>query len=199
MPPSTPPTRAPPPQCDDSRWKARIRRATDLAAAGHYRRAAQTLTRSEIPHPTPESCEALHAKHPVDSSAIPPCPPHAPSVIVDPELILQILTRAANGRKGGPSGWTAELMLALWPDPACSSALTLLIQLICNDQLDPHSRRLLTSSILLGLAKPNRDVRPLAIGEEFLRTASVLSGSRLTSQPSSSQCSSAAHRPDVSA
>jgi hypothetical protein len=49
----------------------------------------------------------------------------------------------------------------------------LLTQLIANNELDDHSRYLLTASILHGIPKPGRpnELRPLAIGELFLKIA----------------------------
>ena len=70
------------------------------------------------------------------------------------------------------SGRTAEL-LPLLDDDVCARGIVLLIQLIANNELDDHSRDLLTTSILHGIPKPDRpnDLRPLAVGEFFLKVA----------------------------
>jgi hypothetical protein len=57
----------------------------------------------------------------------------------------------------------------------CLGRIALLVQLIANHQLDPQSRRLLTTSLLLGIPKPGSDtLRPLAMGELFLKLAAKL-------------------------
>jgi hypothetical protein len=56
-------------------------------------------------------------------------------------------------------------------DTVCRKGIMLLVQLMCNNQLDAQSRFLLTCSLLHGITKDNDDLRPLAIGEEFLRIA----------------------------
>ena len=73
-------------------------------------------------------------------------------------------------------------MLPLWDNVVCKQGICLLIELISNDDLDPHSRLLLTSSVLFGIPKKNSDVRPLAIRDEFLKLAErvCLAASELT-------------------
>jgi hypothetical protein len=85
--------------------------------------------------------------------------------------LFKLISRSCNGRKGGPSGWTAELIRTLFADVACRKGITLLVQLICNNDLDQHSRFLLTCSLLHGIPKDGDDLRPLAVGEEFVRLA----------------------------
>ena len=46
-----------------------------------------------------------------------------------------------------------------------------MLQLIANNKLDAHSRTLLTSSNLFGLRKPDGSLRPIAVGEVFLKLA----------------------------
>lgn len=54
----------------------------------------------------------------------------------------------------GPSGWTAELLVPLLDDKVCKDGITLLVRLIANNDLDIHSRNLLTSSMLHAIPKP---------------------------------------------
>ena len=71
----------------------------------------------------------------------------------------------------GPSGWTAELLLPLLSDETCLKGITLLVQLIANNTLDDHSRTLLTCSLLHAIPKKDNDLRPLALGELFVKLA----------------------------
>ena len=56
-------------------------------------------------------------------------------------------------------------------DDVCLEGITVLVQLIANNALDDQSRMLLTSSLLFGLPKPNGDIRPIAVGELFVKLA----------------------------
>jgi hypothetical protein len=132
----------------------------------------QILTRSGIAKLTQENIDILRSKNATSSSEVPDCPADAPLVIPDNDTLGRLIHKSCSGRKGGPSGWTAELIRTLWSDVVCKTGISLLVQLICNNSLDPQSRFLLTSSLLHGIPKGNDDLRPLAIGEEFLRLAS---------------------------
>jgi hypothetical protein len=60
-------------------------------------------------------------------------------------------------------------------DAVCLDAVTLLVQLIANDDLDELSRLLLTCSVLQGTPKPDSDdLRPLALGDLFVKIASKM-------------------------
>ena len=155
----------------DLAWKRKLLRSAELASRGQWRRAAQVLSRPDFVPPSAVSCAALRAKQTSSDTAIPALPPDTPRIIIDPEVLESVIRGSADGRTGGPSGWTAELMLPLWDNVVCKQGICLLIELISNDDLDPHSRLLLTSSVLFGIPKKNSDVRPLAIGDEFLKLA----------------------------
>ena len=155
----------------DVAWKRKLLRSAELASRGQWRRAAQVLSRPDFVPPSAVSCEALRAKQTSSDTAIPAFPPDTPRIIIDPDVLVRVIRGSADGRTGGPSGWTAELMLPLWDNEVCKQGICLLTELISNDDLDPHSRLLLTSSVLFGIPKKNSDVRPLAIGDEFLKLA----------------------------
>ena len=115
--------------------------------------------------------EALHPA-PLEEHSMPATPVDAPVIVVDKAKLKLLIRSYPKGLAAGPSGWTAELLLPLLEDDTCLDGIALLVQLIANNQLDPHSRRLLTSSLLLGIPKPDSDgLRPLAMGELFLKLA----------------------------
>ena len=157
----------------DLAWKRKLLRSAELASRGQWRRAAQVLSRPDFVPPSAESCAALRAKQTSSDTAIPALPPDTPRIIIDPDVLGRVIRNSADGRTG-PPGWTAELLLPLWDNEVCKQGICLLTELISNDDLDPHSRLLLTSSVLFGIPKKNSDVRPLAIGEEFLKLAERL-------------------------
>jgi len=119
---------------------------------------------------TMAALEALHPPPPEDQiMPSPPCP--APLIVVDKEKLQILIRHYPRGRAAGPSGWTAELLLPLLEDDICFDGITLLVQLIANNELDTETRKLLTSSLLLGHLKPDDSLRPLAMGELFLKIA----------------------------
>ena len=164
-------TTPPPKRSDADAWDARVRNAVSLYRAGHFRRGTQCLNSDGFCVPSRSSLTKLRDKQTHNSSPPPICPTDAPYTTIDPYIFLKLVQKSCNGRKGGATGWTSELILPLLQDSICSSAIILLVELIANDLLDRQSRWLLCSSIMHGLPKPNDDIRPLAIGEEFLRLA----------------------------
>ena len=115
--------------------------------------------------------ETLHPP-PLEDQNIPAAPVTAPVIVIDKAKLKLLIRSYPKGLAAGPSGWTAELLLPLLEDDTCLDGIALLVQLIANNQLDPHSRRLLTTSLLLGIPKPGSDaLRPLAMGELFLKLA----------------------------
>jgi hypothetical protein len=136
----------------------------------------QCLISKQLPPVTEEVIDKLRQLHPPPENAedciMPAVPAKPPIVIVDKLKLKALARKAPKGRAPGPSGWTLELLLPLLDDDICLEGITLLVQLITNNALDDHSRRLLTSSILLGAAKKDpTSIRPLAMGELFLRLA----------------------------
>lgn len=114
---------------------------------------------------TPENLHHMRTLHPCAAAVPPPCPPSAPMCVFDPVEVRKLVTKMACYSAAGPSGWTLELLLPLLDDEACLAGLSLLCQLIASDQLDTHSRTLLTCSILHAIPKRNGSLRPLALGE----------------------------------
>ena len=89
--------------------------------------------------------------------------------------MLEAVKRLPRGSAPGPRGWTFELVKT-----ACSGAgehymfvktLTLLSNLLFSASLPPNCVDDLTASILVPLAKGNNGVRPIAVGEAFIRIA----------------------------
>ena len=117
----------------------------------------------------------MRALHPRGPDVLPLCPEDAPHSIFDKVEVAKLVGRWQRSTAAGPSGWTAELLAPLLGNDSCLEAVTLLVQLIANDDLDEHSRHLLTCSALLGIPKSDSDqLRPLALGELFVKIATKL-------------------------
>jgi hypothetical protein len=152
-------------------WKAKVRRAVERARAGKTKRCVDVLTQDGMASWTGERISHMRAKHPPATNVAPDCPADAPSVFVDPKDLDKLVRSLANFTAAGPSGWTAELLLPLLDDEVCMQGITLLTQLIANNQLDSHSRNLLTCSLLNAIPKSDGGLRPLALGEFFVKLA----------------------------
>jgi hypothetical protein len=127
------------------------------------RKAAQCLEHPPFSERTMPVLEALHPP-PLDVQSMPAAPVTAPVIVIDKAKLKVLIRSYPKGPAAGPSGWTAEL-LPLLEDDTCLDGIALLVQLIANNQLDPHSRCLLTDSLLLGIPKSESDaLRPLAMG-----------------------------------
>ena len=123
---------------------------------------------------------------------MPPAPAKSPIVIVDKLKLKSLVRKSPKGCAPGPSGWTLELLLPLLDDGVVLEGISILVQLIANNSLDPRSRSLLTTSILLGTAKKDSSIRPVAMGELFLKLAALYAlelDPRLPTQKSSPQSS----------
>ena len=152
-------------------WKAKVRRAVKRGRAGKIKKCVDVLTQDGMADWNEERIQQMREKHPRATNVVPPCPSSAPHTIFDPKETAKLVLQLANWTAAGPSGWTAELLLPLLEDESCLDAITLLAQLIANNELDDHSRRLLTSSVLHAIPKSDGGLRPLALGELFVKLA----------------------------
>ena len=154
----------------------KIRRAVQYYRRGFLSRASKCLTQSGLANIDEEAIQALADLHPDFEGELPRLPDdHQPLIAVNPsEMIKAIKKKVANGAAPGPSGWTGEMLLPLIRDQDCIEGLAALVLDMANDSLDVHSKRLLTSSLLLGIPKKDsRKLRPLALGETLLKAAST--------------------------
>ncbi|CAI5982707.1 unnamed protein product [Closterium sp. NIES-65] len=91
-----------------------------------------------------------------------------------PSLTTDILARAihtaARASAAGPSGWVTEhLRDTFLTEPTCLSHLLEVFNQWVAGQVPERARPWLAASNLVGLSKPNGDVRPVAIGEVLPR------------------------------
>ena len=162
-------------QTELDKWKAKVRQAIALSKRQHHRRAVKQLLSTGVAEPTAENIDKLDALNTTDSSAVPPCPSDAPLLtIIDPDDLITLIRKRRSGGAGGCSGWTPEILAVLVEDHICFQGILMLTQDIANGDIDHHSRDLLCASLLYGIPKPDsQDLRPLALGEEFLKLANL--------------------------
>jgi hypothetical protein len=159
------------PEDRDDKEKQRIQRATTLVHEGHTRRAVRCLLSEGVPSISEKTRSDLRKLHPQGPLVLPICPQDAPRMLVaDKEKIKEIvLKELANGAAPGRSGWTGDLLKALVYDDECLEGLVALVVAIANGDIGGKVKRLLLSSLLIGLPKPNGGTRPIAMGEIFYK------------------------------
>jgi hypothetical protein len=118
--------------------------------------------------PTSATLASLVALHPREAPPHVP-PASAPAPVVTEEAFQRVLERLLRGSAPGLSGWTYDHHLAATgTSPTATTAILALMNLIIPDIPSLHA------SALIALAKPGgRGVRPIAIGEVWVRLASL--------------------------
>jgi hypothetical protein len=161
----------------------RISKAQDFMADGHAGRATKALLKSAPLMPIDDVVEQklrdLHPTPPPDR-VLPERPVDLlgnQRVTVEKKLLLKCLDRIASGSAPDASGWTGDLLKQIAEDDICLDGLMVLVEAICNDELDDHSRGILLQSRLLALVKEEGDPtpRPIAIGGALYKLACVYS------------------------
>ena len=95
---------------------------------------------------------------------------HANTVTVDEAL--DAAQTLCSGAAPGPTGWTEELVLQLLQDDVLAPHVADLLSDIANNALEPSVAVRMTKCRLLDLPKSATAVRPIAIGEAWLKVAS---------------------------
>ena len=150
-------------------------RVQQAAEAGSISIAARRLEDAKLADASdPQVMDALRQLHP---EAAPPQPLECstPALQIDSKVLSAVLARVKDhyqGRAGGPSGWTFEMILAVTGGSAKGfNAALQFVNLILSGQL-PRQCGLL-DSVMIALKKPNGGIRPIAIGEVWYRLAAM--------------------------
>ena len=166
---------APRPPSDHTAQASAVRRACALVREGLLSKAAAALDALPPLAFTDELKLVLQQLHPPAVEAMADDVPREEHLRCGRDEVLGAVKRLPRGSAPGPSGWTFELI-----ETACSGAgehnmfvkaLTLLSNLLFSASLPPVCVDDLTASILVPLAKSSNGVRPIAIGEAFIRIA----------------------------
>ena len=155
-----------------------IRRASSLAKAHHFGKAARTLDKISYSSTLSrtETAAALSALHPSRADTpFPTCPGLLPEplAITVPSLakIVRLRCRAA---APGPSGWTEELLEVLLADADTATPLAKMLTDIANGEVASCVARRLRASRLVPIPKKQKGLRPVAVGEVFVRVVGAL-------------------------
>ncbi|CAI5464747.1 unnamed protein product [Closterium sp. Yama58-4] len=176
MQPAARPLSFTPPEHDPD--AVRLSRCRTRCKVGEWSRGLACLTAGSIAQPSQHMVDALRAKHPSCESAIPGWVQEEtvePSLIpqLSVEVLGQAIHSAARASAPGPSGWVTEhLRDTFLSEPAYLSHLLEVFTQWTKGEVAERVRPWLTASNLVGLSKPNGDVRPVAIGEVLPRILS---------------------------
>src|SRR6185312_2339125 len=144
------------------------------AGEGFVGRAAKVLATTPAP-PTTGAFEKLLRLHPHGEAPVDcPRPQHAVTVPFSVDDVAKAARKLRTGATPGPSGWTEELVLEAMEDPDAARGIAAFVTDIANAAVSPTVRELLTTCTLVGIPKPDGGVRPIAMGEVFLKIASCL-------------------------
>ena len=138
---------------------------------GSVHRASKSLQALPLAPPTEETLNALRALHPAEDAPAIPAATVAPVVITD-DILVEVLRRLPKGAAPGLSGWTYEhVKAAVLNNPLARDSACRLINAIVSGRL-PRLPCLLDST-LIALEKRNGGIRPIAIGEVWVRLAGL--------------------------
>ncbi|CAI5469046.1 unnamed protein product [Closterium sp. Yama58-4] len=176
MQPAARPLSFTPPEHDPD--AVRLSRCRTRCKVGEWSRGLACLTAGSIAQPSQHMVDALRAKHPSCESAIPGWVQEEtvePSLIpqLSVEVLGQAIHSAARASAPGPSGWVTEhLRDTFLSEPAYLPHLLEAFTQWTKGEVAERVRPWLTASNLVGLSKPNGDVRSVAIGEVLPRILS---------------------------
>ncbi|CAI7812488.1 unnamed protein product [Closterium sp. NIES-54] len=153
----------------------RLSRCRSRCKVGEWSRGLACLTAGDLARPSEAMVQSLREKHPASAGEV---PQWVRNFTIDtaqrPSLTTDILARAihtaARASAAGPSGWVTEhLRDTFLAEPSCLSHLLEVFNQWVSGQVPERARPWLAASNLVGLSKPNGDVRSVAIGEVLPR------------------------------
>jgi hypothetical protein len=142
---------------------------------GQPRISAQQLQRAKDSTYALEQLRQLHPPCDVGPSAFetPPKVGDFSSRSLSITALFRVIMKAPRQSAPGRSGWTIELLRSAWDrSKVFRDAFTLIVQDIMNNELDNELRTFFRSSTLVAIPKLDDGVRPIAMGELFLKLAS---------------------------
>jgi nitrite reductase/ring-hydroxylating ferredoxin subunit len=160
------------------------RAATSQARAGNLGRAARKLDQNSDPftltpaqireqlvtmHPDEPCLDSIAAATAVLGTSV----PESDTIIASVEAI-EAVNGMSKGAAPGPTGWTSELMSQSMKNPEVAIEFAAILSDIAAGHVDETVRNRLTSARLIALPKEPTKARPIAVGEVFLKAASLV-------------------------
>ena len=152
--------------------------AVRLAKSGYVGKAARVLATEPAPRMEPELLlEKLRELHPLGElpDACVPITQPLPFVADFDVIVVRETARImSSGCSAGPTAWTEELLFQALGHDELAVELAAMLSYIANGLPSLFLRSRLTRGWIVGIPKPGGGVRPIAIGETFLKVASAL-------------------------
>ena len=157
-----------------------IKRAVRIVREGAPRclsRAMRALSQAPLAPLTDDTIAQLRSLHPSATEGLAPLPRNkaVQLVSVDPDTLFRLLRlRVNNGSAPGPSGWTGSHLqvLADSDDEEARAGLCMLVRDLCNGVFGGATQLRLLASVLMPVSKKGgKGVRPIAMGEVFVKLA----------------------------
>ncbi|CAI6005397.1 unnamed protein product [Closterium sp. NIES-64] len=149
----------------------RLSRCRARCKVEEWSRGLACLTAGELARPSEAMVQSLQDKHPASTGEVPQWvrdftidAPQRP--LLTTGVLARAIHTAARASAAGPSGWVTEhLRDTFLTEPSCLPHLLDVFNQWVAGQVPERARPWLAASNLVGLSKPNGDVRPVAIGE----------------------------------
>ncbi len=161
----------PPPDIEISVDRS-AKKAESLIRKGCGRKALECFARTGVaPFSAENSAEIErklnpHAQTITDLSADAPAVSHARRA-----RVIAAVKACGRMKAKGITGWTRELMLPCLFNPMCGVFVDTHITRICRDELDSSLRTLHSTGILIPFVKPNGKIRPVAVGDFWIKVS----------------------------
>ncbi|CAI7786014.1 unnamed protein product [Closterium sp. NIES-54] len=150
----------------------RLSQCRSRCKVGEWSRGLACLIAGELARPSEAMVQSLREKHSASAGEVPQWvrdftidTAQRPSLTTD--ILAIAIHTAARDSAAWPSGWVTEhLRDTFFTEPSCLSHLLEVFNQWVAGQVPERARPWLAASNLVGLSKPNSDVRPVAIGEQ---------------------------------
>ena len=150
----------------ESEERGRLRKAERHVHEGAFSRAARLLTSSGLAPDTDDTQQKLGKKHPDPfESCVTPVATDSAAISLCHEVILKALKTTPRGSAPAPSGMRFEHLKPCLDSRDLCDLLCAVVQSVVSGNPSSEIGQALAASHLIGLAKENGDVRPIAVGE----------------------------------
>ena len=164
-------------EVEEQRVDARaIKKATRLVIEGCVSKAAKVLDQKVQKHTLndQEICQKLRDLHPQNWDTF-DLPPDSPEIaILSTEELRAAGRRLAKGSAPGPTGTTDGIIRLLLDDEICCVSMCHMFADLINGFLSKQVMNRLKRVRLVALPKQNNGVRPICVGEVFVKLAGII-------------------------
>ena len=160
-----------------SKTEARtIKKATRLALEGCVSKATKVLDQEVRPQELTDDdvCAKLRDLHPQNHENF-ELPDDSPEIaIISTEELRDAGRRLAKGSAPGPTGTTDTIIRLLLDDEICCVSMCYMFADLINGLLSKQVMNRLKRARLVALPKADKGVRPICVGEVFLKLAGIV-------------------------